>query len=66
MVRAGTPATRPADETAAADEAAVWLRLFSRRVNGRAPARARPRHAANAISAAVTDMLFDQPILRPL
>ncbi len=65
-VRAGIGATRPAEEIAAAAEAAVWFRLFSSIPKGRKPkARLRPAHIPKPRRAAVTDMFMPQPIFRP-
>lgn len=67
IVSAGIGATSPADEIAAPEDAAVWLRLFSSSVNGATPrAAVIARQNANPSRAAVTDMLLLQPIFRPL
>ena len=67
-VRAGMPATRPAEETAAAELAEVCAKFDSPIVNGVRSAQRRGRAAkiAYAISAPVTLMLLDQPTFSPL
>ena len=59
-------ATSPPEMIDAADEAVVWLMLFSSNPQRRAPSGAIARFQNPYDSSAATmDMLNDQPILRP-
>ena len=68
MVRAGMPATSPAEETAAAALQAAWERLVSRMVKGPLGPRLRTPicQMAKAMSEPVMLMFDDQPIFRPV
>ena len=66
-VRAGIGATSPAETMEAAEEAEVWLMLFSSIPQSSVPkARRIIRQNPRLSSAAAMDILNDQPIFKPL